>query len=99
MEKKDQNKQNMITLNMGLQKWGEWKVDIILIVIGAMTTVTNRFEKWTEKTEFNLAVEMMQKLRFRTARILQKVLDMKWERRAYSRLSLGVEKNMFIRNG
>ena len=52
-------------------------MDIILIVIGAMTTVTNRFEKWTEKTEFNLAVEMMQKLCFRTARILQKVLDMK----------------------
>ena len=84
---------------MRLQKWGEWKVDIILIVIGAMRTVTNRFEKWTKKAEFNLAVEMMQKLCFRPTRILQKVLDMKWEGRAYSRLLLGVEKNIFIRNG
>ena len=52
-------------------------MDIVLIVIGAMRTVTNRFEKWTKKAEFNLAVEMMQKLCFRPTRILQKVLDMK----------------------
>lgn len=52
-------------------------MDIILIVIGAMRTVTNRFEKWTKKAEFNLTVEMMQKLCFRPTRILQKVLDMK----------------------
>ena len=36
---------------MRLQKWGEWKVDVIPIVIEAFRTVTNRLEKWIKKDQ------------------------------------------------
>ena len=53
-------------------------VEVIPVVIGALGTVTKQFEKWIQKLDLEITVEMLQKLcLLGTARIIQKVLDMK----------------------
>ena len=54
------------------------KVDVIPVVIGALGTVTKNFDKWLEKLELDLTVEMLQRpCLLGTARIIRKVLDIK----------------------
>ena len=54
------------------------KVDVIPVVIGALGTVTRNFDKWLEKLELELTVEMLQRpCLLGTARIIRKVLDIK----------------------
>ena len=58
--------------------WKMKKVDVILVVIGALGTVTKNFDKWLEKLELDLTVEMLQRpCLLGTARIIRKVLDIK----------------------
>ena len=48
------------------------------VVIGALGTVTNHFEKWIEELDLDLTIEVSQKPCLNgTARIKRKVLDMK----------------------
>ena len=58
--------------------WRMKDVEVIPVVIGALGTVTKKFEKWIQKLDLEITVEMLQKLCLRgTARIIRKVLDMK----------------------
>ena len=58
--------------------WNTKKTDAILVVIGALGTVTNRFEKRIEDLVLHLTVEMLQKTcLLGTTRILPKVPDTK----------------------
>ena len=58
--------------------WKMKKVDVIPVVIGALGTVTKNFDKWLEKLELDLTVEMLQRpCLLGTARIIRKVLDIK----------------------
>ena len=57
------------------------KVEVIPVVIGALGTVTKRFEKWIEKLGLDLTIEAIQKpLLLGTVRLIRKVLDMKYEK-------------------
>lgn len=57
--------------------WKMKKEDVI-VVIRALGTVASRFEKLMEKLVLDLSVEILQKPRsFGTARILQRVLNIK----------------------
>ena len=54
------------------------KVDVIPVVIVALRKVTKNFDKWLEKLELDLTVEMLQRpCLLGTARIIRKVLDIK----------------------
>ena len=54
------------------------KVEVIPVVIGTLGTVTKLFKKWIEKLDLDLTIEALQKpCLLGTARIIQKVLDMK----------------------
>ena len=54
------------------------KVEVILVVIGGLGTVTKHLEKWIEKLDLDLTKEALQKpYLLGTARIIRKVLDMK----------------------
>ena len=58
--------------------WKMRKVEVIPVVIGALGTVTKHFEKWIEKLDLDLRIEVLQKpWLLRLARIIRKVLDMK----------------------
>ena len=37
------------------------KVEVIPVVIGALGTVTNHFQKWIEKLDLDLIIEALQK--------------------------------------
>jgi len=55
-----------------------WKVEtkVILIVVGALGTVTKRLEKNLKKAGSNVAVQLLQKAALLgTSRILRRVLD------------------------
>ena len=71
---------------MKLQKiWKMRKVKVIPIAIGALATVTKHFEKWIEKLDFDLTIEALQKpCLLGTARVIRKVLDMKWKKKRRS---------------
>ena len=57
--------------------WRMKDVEVIPVVIGALGTVTKQFEKWIQKLDLEITVEMLQKpCLLGTARIC-KVLDMK----------------------
>ena len=52
------------------------KVKVILVVIGALRTVTKYFEKWIEKLDLDLTIEALQNpCLLGTAKIIRKVLD------------------------
>ena len=54
------------------------KVKVIAVVIGTLGTVTKLFKKWIEKLDLDLTIEALQKpCLLGTARIIQKVLDMR----------------------
>ena len=58
--------------------WKMRKVKVIPVVIGALGTVTKHFEKWIEKLDLDLRIEVLQKpCLLGLARIIRKVLDMK----------------------
>ena len=58
--------------------WRMKDVEVIPVVIGALGTVTKQFEKWIQKLDLEITVEMLQKpCLLGTARIIRKVLDMK----------------------
>ena len=53
-------------------------MEVIPVVIGALEAVTKHFEKWIEKLDLDSTIEALQKpCLLGTARIIQKVLDMK----------------------
>ena len=81
-EKKEEGKcANYSELKYEIPKiWKMRKVEVIPVVIGALGTVTKHFEKWVEKLHLDLTIEALQKpCLLVTARIIRKVLDMKWE--------------------
>lgn len=56
--------------------WKQKKVIVIPIVIGALGTVSKKFESWVKKTGVDCPVELLQKAcLLGTARILRKVLS------------------------
>ena len=58
--------------------WKMKKVDVIPVVIETLGTVTKNFDKWLERLELDLTVEMLQRPSLLgTARIIRKVLDIK----------------------
>ena len=58
--------------------WRMKDLEVIPVVIGALGTVTKQFEKWIQKLDLEITVEMLQKpCLLGTARIIRKVLDMK----------------------
>ena len=53
-------------------------VEVIPVVIGVLGTVTKQFEKWIQKLDLEIKVEMLRKpCLLGTERIIRKVLDMK----------------------
>ena len=57
------------------------KVGVIPVVIKALGTVIKHFDKWTDKLDLDLTIESLEKpCILETARITQKVLDMKWKK-------------------
>ena len=57
--------------------WGIRKVQVVPVVIGALGSVTKRFDKWIEKLEIQCNfVDMQKTALLGTARILRKVLEM-----------------------
>ena len=58
--------------------WRMKDIEVIPVVIGALGTAAKQFEKWIQKLDLEITVEMLQKLcLLGTARIIRKVLDMK----------------------
>ena len=56
--------------------WKMKEVEVIPVVIGALGSVTKNFEKWLQKLDLEITVEMLQKpCLLGTARIIRKVLD------------------------
>ena len=57
--------------------WNLKKVEVVPVVIGALGSVTKKFDRWIEKlgTTFNVGVVQKTAL-LGTARILRKVLEM-----------------------
>ena len=57
--------------------WGMRKVQVVPVVIGALGSVTQGFDKWIEKLGIPCNIAVMQKTALLgTARILTKVLEM-----------------------
>ena len=80
IEKKEEEKcTNYNDLKCEIERiWKMKKVDVMPVVIGALGTVTMNFDKWLEKLELDLTVEMLQRpCLLGTARIIRKVLDIK----------------------
>ena len=80
IEKKEEEKcSNYCDLKYEIARtWRMKDVKVIPVVIGTLGTVTKQFEKWIQKLDLEIAVEMLQKPCFLgTARIIRKVLDMK----------------------
>ena len=78
IEKKEEEKcSNYCDLKYEIARMWRMK-EIIPVVIGALGTVTKQFEKWIQKLDLEITVEMLQKpCLLGTARIIRKVLDMK----------------------
>ena len=58
--------------------WRIKDVEVIPVVIEALGTVTEQFEKWIVRLDLEITAEMLQKpCLLGTARIIRKVLDMK----------------------
>ena len=80
IEKKEEEKCNNYC-NMKYEIARMWRmkdVEVIPVVIGALGTVTKQFEKWMQKLDLEITVEMLQNpCLLGTARIIRKVLDMK----------------------
>ena len=63
--------------------WRIKEASLIPVVIEALPAVTNRFEKWIKKQKLSPKVKMMEKeCLFETGRILWKVLDKQWQKKA-----------------
>ena len=80
IEKKDEEKcSNYYDLKYEIARmWRMKDVEVIPVVIGTLGTVTKQFEKWIQKLDLEITVEMLQKpCLLGTARIIRKVLDMK----------------------
>ena len=80
IEKKEEKKcSNYCDLKYEIARmWRMKDVEVIPIVIGTLGTVTKQFEKWIQKLDLEITVEMLQKpCLLGTARIIRKVLDMK----------------------
>ena len=59
------------------RSWKLKMVEVVPVVIGALGSVTNGFDRWIEKLGIPLSVGVMQKTALLgTARILRKVLEM-----------------------
>ena len=58
--------------------WKIRKVEVILVLIGTLGTVTKPFEKWVDKLGLDMAIEALQKpCLLGAASLIQKMLDMK----------------------
>ena len=80
IEKKEEGKcSNYCDLKYEIARlWRMKDVEVIPVVIGALRTVTKQFEKWIQKLDLEITVEMLQKpCLLGTARIIRKSLDMK----------------------
>ena len=80
IEKKEEEKlNNYEDLKYEIARiWQMKKVDVIPVVIGALGTVTRKFDKWVKKLELDCPVELLQKAcLLGSARVIRKVLDMK----------------------
>ena len=80
IEKKEEKKcSNYCDLKYEIARmWRMKDVEVIPVVIGTLGTVTKQFEKWIQKLDLEITVEMLQKpCLLGTARIIRKVLDMK----------------------
>ena len=80
IEKKEEEKcTNYIELKYGIVKPCRMQnVEVILVVVRALGTVTKHFEKWTEKLDLDLTIETLQKpCLLGTVRIMRRVSDMK----------------------
>ena len=80
IEKKEEEKcSNYCDLKYEIARMCKMKgVEVIPVVIRALGTVTKQFEKWIQKLDLEITVEMLQKTcLLGTARIIRKVLDMK----------------------
>ena len=77
-KKEEQKCKNYSELKYGIAKI--WKMrQVILVVIGALGTVTKHFEKWIEKLDMDLTIEALQKpCLLGTLRIIRKVFDIKF---------------------
>ena len=79
VEEKEQEKvekYNDLKREIG-RMWGIRKVQVVPVVIGALGSVTKRFDKWNEKLDIQCNFVGMQKTALLgTARILRKVLEM-----------------------
>ena len=59
------------------------KVEVILVVIRALGIVTKHFGKWIQKLDLELTIEGLQKPYLPgSTRTIQKVLDMKFEKKS-----------------
>ena len=57
--------------------WQMNKVTVIPVVIGALGVISDKFERYMEKLEVKIAIEIIQKTALLgTARILRKVLSL-----------------------
>ena len=80
IEKKEEEKcSNYCDLKYEITRmWRMKDVEVIPVLIGVLGSVTKQFEKWIQKLDLEITVEMLQKPSLLgTARIIQKVLDMK----------------------
>ena len=80
IEKKEQKKcNNYCDLKYEIARmWRMKDVEVIPVVIGELGTVAKQFQKWIQKMDLEIPVEMLQKpCLLGTARIIRKVLDMK----------------------
>ena len=81
-----QNAQIIVIWSMKLQKFGKWKrytSEVIPVVIGALGTVTKHLEKWIEKLDMDLTIEVLQKkpCLLGMARIMRSVgYEMVWKK-------------------
>ena len=80
IDKKEEEKcTNYSELKYQIAKiWKMRKIEVTLVVIGALGTVTRHFEKSIEKLDLDLTIEALQKPSLLgTARIILKLMDMK----------------------
>ena len=80
IEKKEEEKcSNYCDLKYEIARmWRIKDVEVIPVVIGTLGTGTKQFEKWIQKLDLKITVELLQKpCLLGTARIIRKVLDMK----------------------
>ena len=78
-KKKEEKCNNYCDLKCEIARmWRIKDVEVIPVVIEALGTVTEQFEKWIVRLDLEITAEMLQKpCLLGTARIIRKVLDMK----------------------